>query len=377
MPEILTTHVGSLPRPNTLLELMRARDDGEAVDESRLAGELQGAVADVVAKQVDIGIDIVSDGEMSKPGYVSYVNERLSGFGSSWQGHVAQDLADYRELAIHLVKTGLVIPTGGGPCCIGPVTVRDTTALGNDLANFTAALEKAGTASAFMNSASPGVVTVFQKNEFYPSEDTYIEAVAEALRPEYEAIVSAGLYLQIDSPDLAMGRHLACANMSEDEFLTVVRRNVAALNEATRNISTDKLRMHVCWGNYPGPHHHDIPLEKILPEVLKARPRYLLLEGANPRHAHEFELFRTVDLPADKVLVPGVIDSTSNYIEHPDLVAQRICNYADVVGRDRVMAGSDCGFSTFRGLPTVYPDITWEKLKSLVEGAKRASKKLF
>ncbi|MDP6436324.1 MAG: cobalamin-independent methionine synthase II family protein [Gammaproteobacteria bacterium] len=377
MKKVLTTHVGSLPRPEILLKLMQARDDGEAVDESRLANELRTAVADVVAKQVEIGVDIVSDGEMSKPGYVSYVNERLEGFGSSWEGHIAQDLRDYRNLAIHLVKTGLVIPTGGGPCCIGPVAVRDTTALEADLANFAAALGKSGHKDAFMNSASPGVVAVFQKNEYYPSEDAYIEAVAEALRSEYEAIVTAGFALQLDSPDLAMGRHLACADMSDDEFLVVVRRNVAALNEATRNIPSDRLRMHVCWGNYPGPHHHDIPLTKILPAVLEARPRYLLLEGANPRHAHEYDLFGAIELPEDKVLVPGVIDSTSNYIEHPDLVAQRICNYADIVGRDRVMAGSDCGFSTFRGLPTVYPDITWEKLKSLVEGAKRATERLY
>lgn len=239
------------------------------------------------------------------------------------------------------------------------------------------AVAEAKPVGAFLNAASPGIVAIFQKNEFYPSEDTYIEAVAEAMRVEYEAIVNAGFQLQIDSPDLAMGCHFAFADQPHEVFLKVIDRNVAALNHALRNIPAEKVRMHLCWGNYEGPHNHDIPLEKIASRVLSAKPRYLLLEGANPRHAHEWAVFQTVKLPEDKVLVPGVIDSTSNFIEHPDVVADRILRYADVVGRDRVMAGSDCGFSTFSGYPTVFPDIAWRKLESMVEGARRATARLW
>jgi 5-methyltetrahydropteroyltriglutamate--homocysteine methyltransferase len=230
---------------------------------------------------------------------------------------------------------------------------------------------------AFLNAASPGVVSIFQKNEYYPSEDAYIEAVAEAMRPEYEAIVEAGFLLQIDSPDLAMGRHFVFADKPDETFLAAVDRNVAALNHALRNIPAQKTRIHLCWGNYEGPHNHDIPLEKIAARVLRAKPRFILLEGANPRHGHEWAVFQSVKLPDDKVLVPGVIDSTSNFIEHPDLVTDRLLRYASVVGSERVMAGTDCGFSTFSGFPTVHPDIVWRKLESMVEGARRASAKLW
>ena len=372
MTGIQTTHVGSLPRPESLLVLMQAKSNGEPVDETVLEHELRDAVIRVVQRQVDIGIDVVSDGEFSKPSYVTYVSERLDGFDGEFRGHAAQDLRDYRDLARHLVESGGVIPTANGACCRGPVGVKSTAALERDLETFEAAISKAKPNGAFMNAASPGVIAVFQKNEYYPTDDEYIDAVATAMRSEYEAIVAAGFLLQIDSPDLAMGRHLAFADADEDEFLRIVDRNVAALNAATRNIPADRMRMHLCWGNYPGPHHRDIPLARIVAAVLRAKPRYLLLEGANPRHAHEWQVFRDVALPDDKVLVPGVVDSTSNYIEHPDLVAQRLGNYIDVVGHERVMAGSDCGFSTFSGYPTVYPDIAWAKLESLVEGARRA-----
>ncbi len=375
MSRIKTTHVGSLPRPDVLLALLRARDSGEAYDADVLEAELRAAVMEVVARQVEMGIDVVSDGEFSKPSYATYVTERLTGFDGEFRGHAAQDLRDYPDLARRLIEIGGVVPTAGGAFCRGPVQTGSTAELTRDLQTFAAAVARAKPHGSFVNAAAPGVIAVFQKNEYYASEDAYMEAVAEAMRPEYEAIVAAGFLLQLDSPDLAMGRHLAFKELDEEQFLVIAARNVAALNEATRNIPADRMRMHLCWGNYPGPHHRDIPLDRIVATVLKARPKYLLLEAANPRHAHEWEVFRHVDLPEDKVLVPGVIDSTSNYIEHPDLVAQRIGCYADTVGAERVMAGTDCGFSTFRGYPTVHPDVAWAKLASLVEGARRAGKK--
>jgi len=374
---ILTTHVGSLPRPEALLTLMRAKAQGQDYDEAELAGTLRESVRDIVQRQVEVGVDLVSDGELSKPSYATYVSERLSGFGGKGALNAAADLLDYRSYAAHLVKIGGVIPSGYGSCCQGPVAVKDTSGLEADLANLAAAVGPAGPGTAFMNAASPGVVAIFQKNEYYTNDDDYIMAVAEALQDEYEAIVAAGFSLQIDSPDLAMGRHLAFAHLSDEEFLKIVDRNVEALNHALRNIPADRLRMHLCWGNYPGPHHHDIPLEKIADRVLRARPRYILLEGANPRHGHEWAVFEDVELPEDKVLVPGVIDSTSNYIEHPRLVAERLLRYADVVGRERVMAGTDCGYSTFMEVPTVWPDIVWGKMASMVEGAAIASEKLW
>jgi 5-methyltetrahydropteroyltriglutamate--homocysteine methyltransferase len=374
---ILTTHVGSLPRPQGLLDLMLAKADGKSFDAVSLANKIGIAVRNVVAKQVEVGIDIVSDGEMSKPSYATYVTERLDGFGGETIGHRAYDLTDYKDYARRLVEVGGVIPSMTGPCCEGPVGVKDEEPLRNDLANFDAAVRAEHPKAAFMNAASPGVVSLFQRNKFYDTEDEYLEAIANVLRAEYEAIVDAGFVVQIDSPDLAMGRHMAYADKSDMEFRDVVVRHVEVLNAATANIAPEAMRLHVCWGNYEGPHHRDIPLEAIVDLVLKARPAAISLEGANPRHEHEWHVFQSVDLPDDKVLMPGVIDSTSNYIEHSEVVAQRICRYADVVGRERVIASSDCGFSTFSGYPTVYPDITWAKLGSLVEGAQLASTRLW
>lgn len=374
---ILTTHVGSLPRPQSLLDVMRDKAEGRAFDAARLDRELAQAVKDVVRRQVELGIDIVSDGEFSKPSYATYVGERLSGFSGKGRLHIPADLREFREYSAHLVKIGGVVPVSYGSCCNGPVSVKDNTSLNVDLANMQAAVTAGKPVGSFLNAASPGVVAIFQRNEYYPNEDAYIEAIADAMRPEYEAIVDAGFLLQIDSPDLAMGRHIAFAELSDDEFLKIMDRNVDALNRALRNIPADKLRMHLCWGNYEGPHNHDIPLAKIVTRVLRAKPQYILLEGANPRHSHEWSVFQEVKLPDDKVLVPGVIDSTSNFIEHPDVVAERILRYAHVVGGARVQAGSDCGFSTFSGFPTVFPDIVWHKLATMVEGAKRASAKLW
>jgi 5-methyltetrahydropteroyltriglutamate--homocysteine methyltransferase len=374
---IYTTHVGSLPRPRSLLELLRRRAQGESVVEEALQTLLRESVRDVVAKQAAAGIDYVSDGELSKPSYATYISARLSGFGREWKGSSAADLKAFPEFAQRLIEIGGVVPKAGGACCIGPVAPNDSRALHDDLTNLRAAVDFVQPVGAFMNAASPGVVAVFQKNEFYSSEDAYIEAVAEALRPEYEAIVAAGFGLQLDSPDLAMSRHLIYARLDETDFVKIVARNVAALNHATRNIPAEQMRMHVCWGNYAGPHHFDIPLSRIASEVMRAKPGVLLLEAANPRHAHEWSVFEELRIPDEKILCPGVIDSTSNYIEHPELVAQRLIQYASVVGRERVMAGSDCGFSTFSGFPTVYPDIAWKKMEALVEGARLASKVLW
>jgi 5-methyltetrahydropteroyltriglutamate--homocysteine methyltransferase len=355
---------------------MHDRAEGRPYDAAALEKELSRAVTDVVRRQVELGIDVVSDGEFSKPSYATYVSERLTGFGGKGKVDTPADLKEFREYSAHLVKIGGIVPKGWGSCCQGPITVKDNTGLETDLRNMKAAVQAAKPVGAFLNAASPGVVSVFQKNEYYPNEDAYIEAVAEGMRSEYEAIVNAGFLLQIDSPDLAMGRHFSFAKEPDEVFIKAVDRNVAALNHALRNIPAEKIRMHLCWGNYEGPHNHDIPLEKIASHVLRAKPRYLLLEGANPRHNHEWAVFKTVKLPEGKVLVPGVIDSTSNYIEHPDGVADRLLRYASVVGGDRVMAGSDCGYSTFSGFPSVFPDIAWRKLESMVEGAKRASAKL-
>jgi len=374
---ILTTHVGSLPRPESLLTLMHDQVEGRPYDPAKLDAELSRAVKEVVQRQVDLGIDLVSDGEFSKPSYATYVSDRLTGFGGTGKIMTPADLKEFRDFSAHLVKIGGIVPKGIGSCCQGEVHVKDTTALELDLKIMKDAVAASKPVGAFLNAASPGIVAIFQKNEFYPNEDDYIEAVAEAMRVEYEAIVAAGFQLQVDSPDLAMGCHFAFAGEPDEVFLKVVDRNVAALNHALRNIPADKVRMHLCWGNYEGPHNHDIPLEKIASRVLNANVKYILLEGANPRHAHEFGVFETVKLPEDKVLVPGVIDSTSNFIEHPDVVANRLISYANVVGRARVMAGSDCGFSTFSGYPSVFPSIVWRKLEAMVEGAKRASAKLW
>jgi 5-methyltetrahydropteroyltriglutamate--homocysteine methyltransferase len=374
---ILTTHVGSLPRPESLLSIMHDQAEGRPFDQAALDAELARSVNEVVRKQVDLGIDLVSDGEFSKPSYATYVSDRLTGFGGTGKIMTPADLKEFKNFSAHLVKIGGIVPRGVGSCCQGPVAVKDTTALELDLRIMKDAVAAAKPVGAFLNAASPGIVAIFQKNEFYPTEEEYIEAIGEAMRVEYEAIVNAGFLLQVDSPDLAMGRHFAFAGEPDEVFLKVIDRNVNALNHALRNIPADRVRMHLCWGNYEGPHNHDIPLETIASRVLRAKPKYMLLEGANPRHAHEFAVFEKIKLPEDKVLVPGVIDSTSNFIEHPDVVADRLLRYADVVGRDRVMAGSDCGFSTFSGYPTVFPDIAWAKLESMVEGARRASAKLW
>ena len=374
---ILTTHVGSLPRPQHLREMLMAREAGDTVDAMTFDQAVRKAVDDSVRRQVAAGIDVVSDGEMSKIGYATYVKDRFSGFAGEGRRRGAQDLLEYPEYARYLVQIGGTVPSASGPICQGPIRLTDRQPLETDIANFTAAVAAHPPAEAFLNAASPGVVSVFLENQYYRNHEAYLEALAEVLKAEYRAIVEAGFLLQIDCPDLAMGRHLAHADKSIQSFRRLAAQHVEVLNAATAELPADSLRLHLCWGNYAGPHHHDVPLAEIIDIVLQARVTAISLEGANPRHEHEWEVFQTTLLPDDKVLLPGVIDSTSNFFEHPRLVAQRIKRYADLVGRERVIASADCGFATFAGYPNVFPDIAWAKLGALVEGAAIASEMLW
>jgi 5-methyltetrahydropteroyltriglutamate--homocysteine methyltransferase len=378
---ILTTHVGSLPRPADVVELLFALDRGEERDAALVEEALQRSVNDAVRMQEDAGLDIVSDGEMSKISYATYVRHRLTGFDGDSARPTPQDLDDFPQFRDRLVSEGHS-PTYRRAVCVGPIGLKDCTPVLRDIARLQRALARSHTGAgssavdAFMTAVSPGTVGVFHPNQYYRSHEAYMHAIGAAMRTEYEEIVRAGFILQIDCPDLAMGRHSRFKHMDDAEFLRCAEIHVEALNHAVANIPADRMRMHVCWGNYEGPHTHDIPLQTILPVVLKARPSMLLIEGANPRHEHEWEIFTSCALPDDKVLVPGVIDTSTNYVEHPALVAQRITRYANVVGRDRVMAGTDCGMGTFAGFGPVHPEIAWAKLRSLTRGAEQASIRL-
>ena len=373
---ILTTHVGSLPRPDAVFEVLRRRESGEGDDPDERSSVIRDAVAEAVRRQAELGIDVPSDGEMSKISYATYVKDRLSGFGGDSERRPHRDLRDFPEF-----RKKMALITGPQAmrrlACVGPVSVKDRSALQKDLANFRAALDAVGVGEGFLNAASPGVVATFQLNRYYPSHEAYIQAVAEAMREEYEAIVGAGFLLQVDCPDLAMGRHTAFQDLSEAEFLRRAEHQVEALNHALANVPAERLRMHVCWGNYEGPHDFDIELAKILRIVLKAKPQAISLESANPRHGHEWAIWKEARLPDDRILIPGAIDSCSNYVEHPELVAQRLCRFADLVGRERVIAGTDCGFGTHAGHGKMDPEISWRKLASLVEGARLASERLW
>ncbi|HWK53558.1 MAG TPA: cobalamin-independent methionine synthase II family protein [Hyphomicrobiales bacterium] len=373
---ILTTHVGSLPRSDQLSALLQQKEHGEDVDQAHFEAVLRDEVAALVHQQHAAGVDVVSDGELSKIGYATYIKDRLSGFGGNRPRKPALDLQPFPE---YMEKMALVAGKQSFKrmCCIGPIQVTTTAPLEFDLANFRAALEGSGVTDAFLNAASPGVVSAFQPNDFYPSHTDYLDAIATAMRGEYEAIVDAGFVLQVDCPDLAMARHTGFQDLSEAEFLRQAEQQVEALNAALVNIPADRLRMHVCWGNYEGPHTADIDLAKILPIIFKAKPSAILFEASNPRHAHEWAVWQQARIPDDKILVPGVVDSTSNYVEHPDLVSQRIRQFADIVGRERVIAGTDCGFATFAGVGKVDAKIVWKKLEALAEGARRASAELF
>jgi 5-methyltetrahydropteroyltriglutamate--homocysteine methyltransferase len=330
----------------------------------------------VVERQKGIGIDFVSDGEMSKISYATYIARRFSGFDGDTPREPGQDLVEFPGLLRKLADRGSTAKYRR-PRCVGPVNVKDLQPLETDLANLGRAIGASKPHGAFMNSASPGVIALFQPNDFYPTQDAYLEALANALAVEYEAIVKAGIILQIDAPDLAMGRHTMYRDRTLEEFDGLAARHIEVLNHALRNVPGERVRMHVCWGNYEGPHHHDVPLERLLPIVLKAKPQGLLFEAANPRHAHEWTVFQKIRIPDDKIMIPGLLATTTNYIEHPELVAERIERFAQVVGRERVVAGTDCGFGTFGGFGPVEPDIAYLKLRSLVEGAQIASSRLW
>ncbi len=370
---ILTTHTGSLPRPRDLTAMLEALDGGAPPDASAFAATVKRSVADVVRKQKEVGVDVVNDGEQGKVGYSTYVRHRLTGFGGANAVPTRADWADFPEAAARQRRSVVA-----RPACIGPIEWRDRTAVDSDAGNLRAAVSAAPPTDAFMTAASPGVIAHFLRNEHYPSREAYLARLTDVMKEEYDAIVRAGFVLQVDCPDLAMGRHLAFPDLSNAEFLKIAERNVEALNHALRDLPADRLRMHLCWGNYEGPHHRDIPLREILPIVLRARPQAISLEGANPRHEHEWAVFKEIKLPADKVLIPGVLDSTTHFIEHPELVSQRLVRYAEVVGRERVMAGTDCGFGTFAGgVPQVEPDIVWAKFQAMAEGARMASAQLW
>ena len=374
---ILTTHVGSLPRPAEVLSYLFAQDKGESYDPAKFEDAMRVGVEAAVRKQAEAGLDILNDGETAKISYATYIKHRLNGFeiGNASRA-TPQDLDDYPDYRDKIAAEGAT-PKYTRPICRGPITVKTLAPLHADIARLKAALGGVKSTEGFMSAVSPGTIAVFQPNEYYASHEAYLEALAAAMRPEYEAIVASGLVLQVDCPDLGMGRHIRFRNVDDDEFLRNAALQVEALNEALKNVPADRVRLHICWGNYEGPHTRDIPLYKVLPVLLKVKPMGLLIEGGNPRHEHEWELFKDQPLPADKVLVPGVIDTTTNFVEHPELVAQRILRYALLVGRERVMATTDCGFGHFAGFGAVHPVICWAKMQSLAEGARLASKKLW
>jgi 5-methyltetrahydropteroyltriglutamate--homocysteine methyltransferase len=373
---ILTTHVGSLPRTDPVCAMLLAKEKGERPDARAFDACLREAVAAVVKRQVEAGTDVVSDGEMSKPGYATYIKDRLTGFSGDSPRRPPADLALFPAYLKKIHAAGET-PTITRQRCTGPVAVRDTKPLADDLARMNEALAAAKPVDAFMNAASPGVIANFQPNEYYPSHEAYLEALAEAMRSEYEAIVKAGFVLQVDCPDLAMARHIMFAQETDEGFLRAAAQNVEALNHALANVPAERVRVHICWGNYEGPHVCDIPLRKILGTVLKAKAQALSFEASNPRHAHEWVVFKEARMPDDKLLLPGVIDSVSNFVEHPELVAERIGRFADIVGRERVIASTDCGFGTFAGFGKVDPDICYAKLTTMAEGAALASRKLW
>ena len=373
---ILTTHTGSLPRPRDLIEQLQARDSGQPVDTAAFESRVRESVAEIVRHQAAAGVDIVNDGEQSKISYSTYVKERLSGFdGEETAPVVRGESADFPNWG-----TGFQSRLAGftRPVCNGPIAWKDKSGLIQDLENLKSASLDVDVEEVFMTAASPGVVAHFMGDQYYGTEEKYMAAVAEAMKEEYEAINQAGFLLQLDCPDLAASRHSRFASLSNEEFLKIVEMHLEVLNYAVSEISPDRMRLHLCWGNYEGPHHLDIPLKEIIGLVLAARPGAVSFEGANPRHEHEWAVFKDVKLPNGKIIIPGVLDSTTNYIEHPELVAQRIVRYAEVVGRENVIAGSDCGFSTLaRTNPTIDPDITWAKLQAMAEGAEIASKELW
>ena len=379
---ILTTHTGSLPRPKPLIDLILTREKGAAVAPDAFEAATAKAVEDIVAAQVAAGIDVVSDGEMSKPSYTTYIRHRVTGIEpdprAAEKGQdimIGRDLLAFPEFANRRGNFSAV----PFPGCVGELRYKDRSGLDRDLAHLKAAAAKSKPTEVFMTAPSPGILTRFIINLHYPTEEAYVAALADVLKVEYRAIVEAGFILQIDAPDLASARNNQYRHLTDDEFRkTIAERNIAALNAATEGLPADRMRLHICWGNYEGPHTHDLPVTKIIDIAFKARPQAISIEAANPRHDHEWEDLKEIDIPADKILIPGVIDSTTNFVEHPRLVAQRICRYAEVIDRERLIAGVDCGFGTaVRADPMVADSVVWAKLRALSEGAAIASKRLW
>ena len=367
---ILTTHVGSLPRPKIVSDLLFSRENNEKYDQQQFDDIISTSVEEIVKKQSDIGVSIISDGEMSKISYATYVKDRYNGFAGDSERNPPQDLEKFPNYMKKISDSGGT-PTYSRPCCVSEISSKNNNDLKNDIQNLLDASNKVNHKQIFMNSASPGVISLFLSNSYYSSRNEYLDAIALAMQEEYETIVNAGIQLQLDCPALALSRHMTFKNDSDDDFIKIAAHNMEILNESLKNIPSNKLRLHVCWGNYEGPHIHDISIEKIFEVLMSFKGNFLLFESSNPRHQHEWEIFEKLKnkIPENKVLIPGVLDTTSNFVEHSSLVRQRIERFVNIVGKERVIAGTDCGFGTFAGFGNVDPDIAYLKLQSLVEGA--------
>ncbi len=374
MSKVLTTHVGSLPRTQEVVDFIFARENGTAYDADAFDAAMTAAVSETVRKQVDAGIDIVSDGETSKISYATYVKDRYTGFDGDSPRNAPADLKQFPSFLKRLADDGGT-PQYARPMCVGEVKSKGQGELEKDIANLKAAMAEHGAEQGFMNAASPGVISLFLQNDYYKSREAYLAALADTMKTEYETIVASGLDLQLDCPDLALSRHMLFNDLSDDEFLKIAASHVEALNHALSDVPAEKVRVHICWGNYEGPHVCDIPMSKMFDTLMSTKSQYVLFETSNPRHGHEWSVFRdrAKDIPDNKVLVPGVVDTTTNFVEHPDLVAERVGRFVNIVGADRVIAGSDCGFGTFAGFGAVDPEIAYAKLGALAEGAARAS----
>lgn len=374
MSKILTTHVGSLPRTQEVVDFIFAREKEQPYDQSAFDACMTSAVFETVRRQVEAGVDIVSDGETSKISYATYVKDRYTGFDGDSPRNAPADLKQFPTFLQRLADDGGT-PTYARPMCVGEVKSKGQGELEKDIANLKSAMAEHGVDRGFMNAASPGVISLFLQNDFYSTREAYLEALANAMKAEYETIVASGLDLQLDCPDLALSRHMLFNDLSDEEFIKIANSHVEALNYALSDMPAEKVRVHICWGNYEGPHICDIPMSKMFDTLMSTKARYVLFETSNPRHGHEWSVFkdRKDDIPEDKVLVPGVVDTTTNFVEHPDLVAQRIDRFVDIVGADRVIAGSDCGFGTFAGFGAVDPEIAYAKLSSLSQGATKSS----
>ena len=370
MSKILTTHVGSLPRTQEVVDFIFAREKEQPYDQAAFDACMTSAVSETVRRQVEAGVDIVSDGETSKISYATYVKDRYTGFDGDSPRNAPADLKQFPTFLQRLADDGGT-PTYARPMCVGEVKSKGQGELEKDIANLKSAMAEHGVERGFMNAASPGVISLFLQNDYYPTREAYLEALANAMKAEYETIVASGLNLQLDCPDLALSRHMLFTDLSDEEFIKVANSHVEALNYALSDVPAEKVRVHICWGNYEGPHICDIPMSKMFDTLMSTKARYVLFETSNPRHGHEWSVFkdRKNDIPADKVLVPGVVDTTTNFVEHPDLVTERINRFVNIVGADRVIAGSDCGFGTFAGYGAVDPEIAYAKLSSLAQGA--------